>query len=174
MQLCRGVTVFDSEQFDLNLLLAERENYAPLGMQVPRNIEVSPLVRHTSLLIMEGSGRGIILWGLKRQFIPFTGFKFFLGWFESLKTRHTTMQFQGNNQNVIHIVASHADGVWKVSGFQTLKFWWFTHNHTMQSHLHCAEQVVTQGKNENALMDNQEHIFPCFWDILAQSCWYNT
>jgi hypothetical protein len=80
-------------------------------MEVPWDLEVYPLVCHTSLLFMKGFGRGFILWGLIRQFIPLTGFKFFLGWFESWKTRHITMKIQGNNQNIIQIVTSHDDGV---------------------------------------------------------------
>jgi hypothetical protein len=43
--------------------------------------------------------------------IPLTGFKFFSGWFESWKEIHNTVQVQGNNQNVFHVVTSHADGV---------------------------------------------------------------
>jgi hypothetical protein len=31
----------------------------------------------------------------------------------------------------------------------------------MQSHLHCAEQVVIQGWTENVLVDNQENIYRC-------------
>jgi hypothetical protein len=60
---------------------------------------------------MESFGGGIILWGLKLQFIPITGFKFFLGWLESWKAIHNTMQVLGNNQNFLHIITYHDDGV---------------------------------------------------------------
>jgi hypothetical protein len=60
---------------------------------------------------MESYGGGIILWGLKSQFVPITGFELFLGWFESFKSRQNTMQVQGNNQNVLQIITSHADEV---------------------------------------------------------------
>jgi hypothetical protein len=60
---------------------------------------------------MKGFGRVVILWGLIRQFIPLTGLKLLLGWFEIWKARHNTMQVQGNNQNVVHSFTSHDEGV---------------------------------------------------------------
>jgi hypothetical protein len=95
---------------------------------------------------MESLGGGIILWGLKCQFIPVTGLNFLLIWLKRCKTKHNTMQIEENNQNIIHIITSHADGVLEVSGFGTLKFWCFIHKHIMQSHVHSAQQVLTQGR----------------------------
>jgi hypothetical protein len=60
---------------------------------------------------MEGYDKEIAFWGLKHQLIPLPGFKLVLGWFEIWKAMHNTMQAQWNNQDVIHIVPSHADGV---------------------------------------------------------------
>jgi hypothetical protein len=76
---------------------------------------------------------------------------------------------QGNNQDVIHIATSRSDGVLKVSGFQTLKLWCFIHNHVMQSHLHCAEQVVIKIWAEDALMGNQEYSLSRFWYSVTHS-----
>jgi hypothetical protein len=48
---------------------------------------------------------------LKGQLIPITGIRLLLGWFESWKTRHNTIQFQRNNQNFLHIITSHDESV---------------------------------------------------------------